>query len=285
MILELKGVCKRLNSFALQDVGFTLPGGFIMGFIGPNGAGKTTTIKLILNMLARDGGDIQVFGQDNLANEREIKERVGVVLDQPFYVDEWRLTDAGNALRPFYRRWDTGKYKKLLGEFGLDPKKKIKDLSRGMKMKLMVAAALSHEADLLILDEPTSGLDAVARHELMEILSDFISDESKGVLFSTHITADLEKIADYITFIAHGKIRYTGTKDDLMERYALVKGGLDVLNSDQRASILGYREHGVGFDGLIETSRLKGLPSAVLTEPASLDELVVRLNMEGKRDE
>jgi ABC-2 type transport system ATP-binding protein len=282
MLLELKGVCKRFDSFALRDVGFALPGGFIMGFIGPNGAGKTTTIKLILNMLARDSGDIQVFGQDNLAHERAVKERVGVVLDQPFYVEEWRLTDVGNALAPFYRRWDAGKYAKLLGEFGLDPKKKVKALSRGMKMKLMIAAALSHEADLLILDEPTSGLDAVARSELIEILGDFVSDESKGVLFSTHITPDLEKIADYITFIAHGKIHYTGTKDDLLERYSLVKGGLNVLNADQKSHILGYREHRVGFDGLIETSRLRGLPENVLTEPVSLDELVVKLNMEGQ---
>lgn len=281
-ILELNGVNKSFESFRLQDVSFSLPEGFIMGFIGPNGSGKTTTIKLILNMLSMDGGAIKAFGKDNVSHEQEIKERIGVVMDQPFYVNEWTLFDIEKALSPFYKKWSAQKYSALLKDFSLDPKKKVKELSRGMTMKLMIAVALSHEADLLLLDEPTSGLDAVARDELMSILGDFISNEKRGVLFSTHITADLEKIADYITFINNGKILYSGTKDDLLEHYCIVKGGLGILNSDQKKHVLGYREHQVGFDGLLETSKLKILPKSAVVEPVNLDDIVLRFDLEEK---
>lgn len=174
--LEIDEVSKKFKSFCLDRVSFKLPKGFIMGFIGPNGAGKTTTIKLILNMLNADSGVIKVFGKDNKKYEVEIKEKIGIVMDNPFYVDDWTLIDVGKALAPFYSRWDNVKYFKLLSDFSLDPKKKIKELSRGMKMKMMLSCALSHDAELLILDEPTSGLDAVARAELMEILSSFIAN-------------------------------------------------------------------------------------------------------------
>jgi len=281
-ILELNGVNKNFNSFSVQNMSFALPQGFIMGFIGPNGAGKTTTIKLILNMLRKDGGAIKVFGKDHILCEQEIKEKIGVVMDWPFYVDEWTLLDLEKSLMPFYDRWSSEKYKALLADFHLDRKKKIKELSRGMKIKTMLAAALSHQADLLILDEPTSGLDAVARSELMELLSGFIEDENKGVLFSTHITTDLEKIADYITFINKGKVLYSGTKDDLLERYLIVKGGLGVLSAGQKKQIVGYREHGVGFDGLIDREFLKSLPKPIITEPSNLDEIIVRFTKKGE---
>lgn len=284
-ILEIKNLNKQFKDFILNDITFSLPAGYIMGFIGPNGSGKTTTIKLILNILAKDGGSIKVFGKDNIAAETEIKERIGVVMDNPFYVQDWTLADVEKSLTPFYQGWDTNKYSSLLSEFSLDPKKKVKELSRGMKMKLMIAAALSHDADLLILDEPTSGLDAVARNELMDILSDFVIDENKAVLFSTHITTDLEKTADYITFINNGKILYSGTKDNLLEKYMLIKGGNGALNIEQRKHIIGYREHSVGFDGLIENVNLRSLPDSVVVEPSSLDEMVVRFNMEGKTHE
>ena len=283
-IFELRNVNKHFNGFSLTDVSFSLPQGFIMGFIGENGAGKTTTIKLMLNMLRRDGGEMRIFGKDALEYEKEIKERVGVVLDQPFYVEDWTLRDVEHAVAPFYEKWDGTAYYKQLSGFGLDPKKKVKDLSRGMKVKLMIAVALSHGADLLILDEPTSGLDAVARSELMEILSAFIADDSKGILFSTHITTDLEKIADYITFIHEGRILSTGTKDDLMEKYLVVKGGLGVLSAAQKQSIIGYREHGVGFDGMIDRAKFSALPNSVVTEPCSLDEIVVRFSKGGVRE-
>lgn len=277
-ILELRGVSKNLNTFALNDISFALPKGFVMGFIGPNGAGKTTTIKLILNMLQRDAGIINVFGKDNILCEQEVKEKIGIVMDTTFYVDEWTLKDIEKALKPFYQKWDSEKYRSLLSDFHLDAKKKVKELSRGMKMKLMISAALSHGADLLILDEPTSGLDAVARNELLEILRGFIEDENKGVLFSTHITADLEKIADYITVINDGNLIYSDTKDGLLEKYLVIKGGLGILDAEQKAQIIGYREHSVGFDGLIDSSVLHTLPKSIITERSSLDEIVVRVN-------
>ena len=185
--LVLMDVQKTFPGFSLRDVSFSLPRGFVMGFIGPNGAGKTTVIKLILNMLVRDSGSIRVFDQDNLLAEQEIKERIGIVMDETFYVDAWTLKDVGMALKPFYRKWSGERYAALLRKFDLDPAKKVKDLSRGMKMKLMIAAALSHESDLLIFDEPTSGLDAVARSELMEIVRDYMAGRyEKRVIFHAY---------------------------------------------------------------------------------------------------
>ena len=280
-ILELSSVNKKFDSFSLNNISFDLPKGFIMGFIGPNGAGKTTTIKLILDMLKQDSGSIKIFGKDNLMYKNEVMERIGVVMDSTYYVEEWNLADLESSISPFYKDWNTKKYHSLLNNFRIDKKKEIKDLSRGMKVKLMIAVALSHDADLLILDEPTSGLDAVSRNELMDILLDFIADENKGVLFSTHITADLEKIADFITFINNGTMIYSGTKDDLLEKYVMVKGGRGVLDKGQQESIIGYHEHGVGFDGLIEKSRVSSLPESVIFEPSNLDDILVRTNMGG----
>lgn len=277
--LEVINLNKNFSDFSINNVSFILPAGFIMGFIGPNGAGKTTTIKLILNMLIKDSGVIKVFGKDNITSEQEIKEKIGVVMDSPFYVDDWKLSEVEKSLAPFYKKWDMKKYSSMLSKFSLDSNKKVKELSRGMKMKLMIAIALSHDADLLILDEPTSGLDAVARNELMDILGEFIANEDKAILFSTHITTDLEKIADYITFINDGEILYTDTKDNMMEKYLIIKGGLGILTPEQKKLIIGYHEHNVGFDGLIESERVRSMPKSVITEPSSLDEIVVRFNM------
>ncbi len=282
-ILDVQGLSKHFKGFSLNDVSFSLPRGYIMGFIGPNGAGKTTTIKLILNMLRRDAGAIKVFGMDNLKQETDIKQRIGVVMDQPFYVEDWRLSDVEQALKPFYQRWSSQTFAALLNRFELDKQKKVKELSRGMKMKLMIAAALSHEAELLILDEPTSGLDAVVRDELMDILLEFISDENKGVLFSTHITSDLEKIADYITFIAGGRVIASDLKDNLMEKYMVIKGGKGALTAEQKEKIIGLREHGTGFEGLVESQYQPLMPRDAVVEQCTLDELVVRFNLEGKR--
>ena len=281
-VLEIKNLRKSFSEFTLNDISFELPSGYIMGFIGPNGAGKTTAIKLILNMLCKESGSVSVFGMDSTSHELEIKERIGIVMDNHFYADDWKLSEVEKALAPFYSRWDSEKFGRMLADFSLDPKKKVKDLSRGMKMKLMIAAALSHNADLLILDEPTSGLDAVARDELTDILGRFAEDENKSVFFSTHITSDLEKIADYITFIDSGEILYSDTKDGLMEKYLIVRGGLGVLNEEQKKQIIGYREHSVGFDGLAESSGLNSLPKSVIAEPSTLDEIIIRFNMEGK---
>jgi ABC-2 type transport system ATP-binding protein len=276
-ILELRNVSKRFATFSLREASFTLPGGFIMGMVGRNGAGKTTIIKSILNMIVPDGGQITVFGQDHLRDEREIKARIGVVMDYPFYVDDWTAVDVEKALVRFYPAWDAMRYRKLLARFAIAPKVKVRQLSHGTKIKLTTAVALSHGADLLILDEPTSGLDPVARDELMEALRDFVTDEGKGVLFSTHITSDLEKVADYLTFIDDGAISYSGAMPEFMERYLVVKGAPQTLGSELKGKIIGYREHSAGFDGLVERSLLPSLPSAVVAEPCTLEEIIIRL--------
>ncbi len=278
--LEIRDLSKSFKDFSLKDIGFSLPKGYIMGLIGPNGAGKTTIIKLILNMLKRQSGEIKVFGLDNIACEEQIKEQVGVVFDQPYYLDEWSLNNVESAVRLFYSNWDSSKFRKYLKEFDLNPSKKVKDLSRGMKMKLMISVALSHDAKLLILDEPTSGLDPVARDELTDMLLSYISSGDRSVLFSTHITSDLEKIADYITFINKGRTVFTGTKDQLMESYCLIKGGKNDITLEQKKKILGLREHGTGFEGLIERKNLKEFTGNIIIEHSTLDDIVVFINKE-----
>lgn len=278
-ILEVHGLCKEYGSFTLNNVSFDVPRGYIMGFVGPNGAGKTTTIKLILHIINSSAGSVKFLGQDMDVAQNE---QIGVVMDTPMYVEDWTLLDVEKALSPFYASWDKGKYADYLNQFGLNPKKKVKELSRGMKVKLQIAAALSHDAKFLLLDEPTSGLDPVARDEICDLLREFVSDEDKSVLFSTHITTDLDKTADYITFILNGSIVYTGEKEGLLEKYARVTGGLDDLSAAQKKLVIGYREHGTGFEGMIETENASKLPPAILIEEISLDEIIIYMNKGGK---
>lgn len=278
--IEIKNVTKRFKEFTLNDVSFELPKGYIMGFIGPNGAGKTTTIKLILNMLKRDSGTIKVLGLDNIDDESKVKEEVAVVFDQPYYIDEWNLNDVEKAVGMFYKKWDGKVFDSYLKRFGLSRSKKVKDLSRGMKMKLMIAVAFSHNAKVLILDEPTGGLDPVARDEFIDLLGEYIQDGERSVIFSTHITSDLEKIADYITFIRKGKIIYTGTKDELLEKYCIIKGGNDDIMLSDKKNIIGLREHSTGFEGLIDVENLRGFSTHVITEKATLDDIIVYMNKE-----
>jgi len=274
-ILEVQGLHKSYGSFTLNDVAFDLPYGYIMGFIGPNGAGKTTTIKLILNLIKGDAGSVKLFGRADTAIQNE---SIGVVMDTPFYVDDWTIEDVEKAISPFYQQWDKKAFAGLVKKLGLDKKKKVHELSRGMKVKLQLAAALSHNAKLLILDEPTSGLDPVAREEICDLLREFIADENKSVLFSTHITSDLERIADYITFVLNGNIVFKGTKDALLNKYARATGGLSDINDEHKKSIIGYREHGTGFEGMVEVSDIKMLPRSVLTEEISMEEIIIFMN-------
>lgn len=284
-ILEVSNLNKTYNDFSLKDVSFTLPKGYIMGFIGHNGAGKTTTIKAILNMISLDSGSVKIQGQNIKDDELKIKEDIGVVMDLAFYPEEWKVKEVEKAISPLYTKWNHNQFIGLLKKFNINLDKKIKDLSRGMKVKLMLASALSHGASLLILDEPTSGLDPVARDELMDILSDFITDENKGVLFSTHITSDLEKIADYITFIINGKIEFTGEKDELLESYVMVRGGTNELTVDQKKLVLGYREHSAGFEGMLKTENMRKMPKGIDSQKITLDEIIVYMNKESGKNE
>ena len=282
-LLEVQGISKDYPTFSLKNVSFQIPEGFIMGFIGPNGAGKTTTIKAILQMIAPTQGSICIFGKEQQPGDVSYRDDIGIVMDFPMYADVWTVKDVETALSPFYKNWDKNRYRNLCQKFSLPPTSKVKNLSRGMKVKLMVSVALSHNARLLILDEPTSGLDPVARDELMEILQDFISDGSRSVLFSTHITSDLEKIADYITFIKKGEIIFTGEKDALMEQFVQVRGGS--LPLDLRAHLIGLRQHGAGFDGMLHADHIGLLPADSAAEPISLDDIVIYMNKEGQDHE
>lgn len=279
-VLEINNITKDYKKFKIDNISFNLPKGYIMGFIGANGAGKTTTIKLILNMIKRDSGEIKVFGLDNIREEERIKEQIGVVFDECYYLEDWTLNDVEKAVSMFYKNWNSSIYEKYLKEFNLARDKKVKDLSRGMRMKLMIAVAFSHEAKLLILDEPTSGLDPVARDEFLDILRDYIEDEEKSVIFSSHITSDIEKIADYITYINNGKIIFTGEKDEFLEKYCIIKGGKEDITESQKKEIIGLRMHSTGFEGIIELKKAVGFSSKVIIEKASLDEIMIYMNKE-----
>ncbi|MDR1674134.1 MAG: ABC transporter ATP-binding protein [Oscillospiraceae bacterium] len=281
-LLEVRGLFKKYKTFTLKDVSFDVPKGYITGFIGPNGAGKTTSIKAILGIISAEAGTVKMFGKEH---SNVLNTGIGVVMDSPMYVDDWTVSDVEKAIAPFYGNWDSGKYAGYINQFGLDKKKKVKDLSRGMKMKLQIATALSHDAQLLILDEPTSGLDPVARDEICDILREFVSDENRSAFFSTHITSDLEKTADYIIFILEGKIVYSGSKDELIEKYARAAGSISDISSEHKKLIIGYRGHSTGFEGMVETANIRKLPKSVLTEDISLEEIIIFMNREGKESE
>ena len=275
--LEIKGLKKEFKDFALKGIDLTLESGYIMGFIGPNGAGKSTTIKLIMNLLKRDSGEINIFGKDNIKYEQEIKNRIGFVYDENHFYEELTVSEMKWVIAPLYRTWDEKAFKKYIKLFQLPLQRKIKELSKGMKMKFSLAVALSHNADLLIMDEPTSGLDPVVRSELLDILSEIIQDERKSVFFSTHITSDLEKIADYITMIHQGEIILSMAKDDIINSYSMVKGGKELLDRDSRNNFIGIRENSFGFEALTDDrNRIKKLfGNRVIVENPTLDEILL----------
>lgn len=229
-------------------------------------------------MTVRNGGTIKIFGMDNLLEEQTIKQDIGVVFDETFFVNSWKVSEVEKVVKSFYGNWSSQLYHRYVSSFGLPADKKIKELSRGMKMKLMLAVAMSHKAKLLILDEPTSGLDPVARNELLDILNEYISDGENTILFSTHITADLEKIADYITLIDNGRIFYTGTKDDLMERFHLIKGGLNDLTDRLREKVIGLAKNSTGFSGLIPAAEVKHLSKEIVAETPAIDDILVYIS-------
>ncbi|MFO7151921.1 MAG: ABC transporter ATP-binding protein [Bacillota bacterium] len=275
-VLEVRDLKKRLGDFEIKGLSFTLERGYIMGFIGPNGAGKTTTIKLIMNLIKKDGGFIKIFGLDNSIekNSVKIRDRIGVVFGENVFYEELTVREMKEVIAPLYSRWDDGAFEMYLKRFSLPAKRKIKELSKGMKVKLALAIALSHDAELLIMDEPTSGLDPIVRSEFLEILSDFIQDEGRSVFFSTHITSDLDKIADFITFIDEGSLVFSSPKDDLFEEYALVKGPKAVLNPETQKYFVGLKEHQFGIEGLIrnrEEFKKKVKDKVVFERPALED--------------
>ena len=221
--IEIRDLTVKYDGFTLDHINFDVAKGSIMGFIGQNGAGKTTTIKSMLNIIKRDEGSIKMLGLDNIKDEYVIKEQLSAVFDELPFDDQLNAKDLNFILRDVYREWDSNLYKGYLDRFGLPMKKKFGDFSKGMKMKLQIAAALSHNAKLLVMDEATTGLDPVVRNECLDIFLEYLQDENHSILMSSHITSDLEKVADSVTFINKGKILLTGYKDDVLDTHGVIK--------------------------------------------------------------
>jgi ABC-2 type transport system ATP-binding protein len=274
--VELRNVSKAYPLFKVDNISMDVKQGYITGLIGPNGAGKSTLIKMITGLIHPDQGTLRTLGSDRVSSDAFVKQRLGIVSDECFYYEHLTIREMARLVAPFYSRWDHALFKSYLEQFELSPKKKIRDLSKGMKIKFSLAAALSHNADLLVMDEPTSGLDPVFRRELLDLLAGIIQDETKSIIFSTHITTDLERISDYIAFVNRGRLIFNETKDDVLERYTIVKGDLELLDADTRRQFVGIRETSIGFEALsdnkAEAQRLFG-NEALLHRPA-LEDLI-----------
>lgn len=281
-ILEIKNLSKKYDGFELKNVNIELPKGMIMGFIGENGAGKTTTIKALLNIINRDSGEIKIFGLENKENERKIKEDIGVVLDDSFLSEYLNPSDINKIMKNIYNNWDEKLYFKYVEDFKLPKEKISKEYSSGMKMKLKIAVALAHHPKLLILDEPTSGLDPVARNEILDIFQEFIQDENKGIFVSSHITSDLEHIADFITFINNGEIIFTKTRDELLENYGIVKCSEEQFKKIDKKDYIKYKKNRYEYDVLIENKYefKKNYDISVIDKPSLEDIMLIYIKGE-----
>lgn len=272
--LEIRDLSKSYKDFSLEHLNLTLPGGCIMGLVGENGAGKSTTIKLILNMIHRDGGSISILGRDNVAGMQSLKEEIGVVLDEVGMPECLNRKEVNHIMALSFKNWDADYFEALCVKLGVPDQKKFGEFSKGMKMKLGIAAAMSHHPKLLILDEATSGLDPVVRDDVLDLLNDFTRDEDHSVLISSHIVSDLEKICDYIAFMHQGRLVLCEEKDRLSEFYGLIrctKAQLDEL--DERA-VIGKRQSLYGVEAVV---RRDALPAGMETGPVDLEELFVMM--------
>ncbi|MFT4143614.1 MAG: ABC transporter ATP-binding protein [Mobilitalea sp.] len=273
LALEIKKLNKRYKNFCLKDVSFRLEQGYIMGFIGINGAGKTTTIRSILNMLQVDSGEISILGKNFIEHEMELKQEIGYMFGGIDYYTRSRVKTLTKIIKRFYTNWNEETYQNYMRKFKLDENKKIVELSTGMKVKYSLALALSYGAKLLILDEPTSGLDPVARDNLLELFQELVEEGEISILFSTHITSDLEKCADYITFIDNGQIINSAEKDEFINSYRLVNGNESELTVI-RNQLISYKKNSFGFTGLIHTVDFNPSSNIKSTLP-TLEEIMI----------
>lgn len=283
-ILEVTGLNKSYGDFSLSNVTFSLPEDCITGFIGVNGAGKTTTLRSILRLTTNTSGTIKLFGLDMEKHESELKNRIGVVMDDGGFYDELTMSEMKNVIAPAYSSWSEQDYKGYMDRFSLNPKQKINTLSKGMRMKYALALALSHKAELLIMDEPTSGLDPLIRSQLLTILAGYMKEGGKGVFFSTHITSDLEKAADMLIMIGHGKIVFQEEKDTLLESYRVVKGDTKDLNQENRKLFQNIKTTDFGFTGV--TNKIKKVQECLLEvviERATIEDIML-CNIEGDKE-
>ena len=283
--IEIKGVTKQYDGFTLDNISFDVPQGSIMGFIGQNGAGKTTTIRALLNIIPINSGEITLLGLDHIQHEQEIKERIAVVFDELPFHDIFTARDMARIFTGLYPKWDDKIYQQYLERFQLPQKKKIGQFSKGMKMKLQIACALSHGAELLIMDEATTGLDPVVRSEILGIFLEYLQDERHSILMSSHITSDLEKIADSVTFIDRGKILVSGYKDDVLESHGLLKCSKQDYKQIDPEDIISTRMTDFGAEVMVadRTAAAKKYSGMVL-DPTTLEEIMVYYVNRGKKE-
>lgn len=273
--LELKNVSKSYGDFQIENMTFSLPTGCIVGLIGKNGAGKSTTIKMILNTVHKDSGKISVLGHDNEVGFESIKEEIGVVFDEAGFPEYVTVDQVHKIMKNIYKNWEEDTFYRLVKEFSLPrDKKKFKDYSRGMKMKLAIAVALSHKAKILIMDEPTSGLDPVVRDEILDIFYDFTRQEDHSILISSHIVGDLEKLCDYVAYLKEGTLAIFEEKDLLMEQYGILKVSKEELEELDMEAVAGIREYGYGVEALVDKRKI---PTGYETEQPRLEQIIVFL--------
>jgi ABC-2 type transport system ATP-binding protein len=283
-ILGIKKLRKEYDEFALDSIDWNIPKGYVMGLIGPNGAGKTTIIKLILNHIKADSGHVEVFGKDHTHDEIAIKNRIGYVGEEQYFYDSRSALWTGKFVSHFFRQWDMEKYLKFLDEFQIPKKKWIKKFSKGMKVKLSLAIALSHNADLIILDEPTSGLDPIVRRDVLDLLRNIADEESRTVVISSHITDDIERIADYITYMVNGRIVKTASKDELQDNWKKIHFTKDSLDQNIIDSLDNIEDHMFGCSAItkdylkIKDALSQGMASgAIKVENLGLDDILISL--------
>ena len=283
--IELKNVTKKYDGFTLDNINFNVPKGSIMGFIGQNGAGKTTTIRSILNLVPIDEGEIKMFGLDHKKDEREIKERIAVVFDELPFHDIFNANHMGKIFGGLYKDWNNQKYTEYLDMFQLPRKKKIGNFSKGMKMKLQIACALSHNAELLVMDEATTGLDPVVRNEILDIFLEYLQNEEHSILMSSHITSDLEKIADSVTFIDKGKILISGYKDDILANHSVIKCTKNDYKDIDSSDIVSVRLNDFGAEVMVRNSdEMKRKYSGLVFDRTTLEEIMVYYVNKSKKE-
>jgi ABC-2 type transport system ATP-binding protein len=273
--ISVKGLTRTFNGFNLGPIDLNLPLGYIMGYVGRNGAGKTTTIQAILGNIVADGGEIEIFGHEMNRSSRDMMDGIGIINDECYFPDNFKIKEIIRTLIDFYPSFDTNRFESWVKRWNLPINKKVKTFSRGMKTKLMFAAVLSRDTQILLLDEATSGLDPVVRTEILEILQEYISDGQRSVLLSSHVISDIEKVADFITFIDNGQIVFSEKTDDLKEGYLMMKGQKSLLGLKE--NFIGYKESLYGIEGLIRKTdqNLFSGQGQVIFEKPTMDELVV----------
>lgn len=277
-VIEVRNVTKDFGDFKLDQVSFCVPEGSVCGFIGQNGAGKTTTIRMILDAIRADAGEILLFGEDNRKNSARLREDIGVVFDEMGFHTFMTGRDINTMMKHIYKNWDEAAFFACLKQFSLPARKRCGDFSRGMQMKLQIVVALSHHAKLLIMDEPTSGLDPIVRNEMLQIFREFVVEEDHTILLSSHITGDLEKLADEVVFIDGGKVILSGNKDEILEGHGLLKCKKDSIGQLDPASVVGMEENAFGVKVLVRNpAAYKNCPEAVL-ERASLEDIMLFYN-------